>query len=236
MDDNINNENSKLIKVTTMDILHENNNIVLSEINNDIHCNPQVQNNVCHNFEIEQNYVNANANTNTNVNESDQNNNLDNVETPTTTQQIFHTINEKGTSIFLHVLIMATFEIYFYFNYVIELERKLLIDKIKDYLSNFNDYFIEHSTENLEIAIKYVFGNFFDNDIGTYLENQYLEAKEEQQALLHTLLLFCYKLLAFLSCCLLFFIGCGFLHKKNVKWRWIIIENIVMLALLGALE
>ena len=43
----------------------------------------------------------------------------------------YHTISEKLFSILTHVFIMVCFATYFFFEYVIEIEKKLLLDKIK---------------------------------------------------------------------------------------------------------
>ena len=163
MDNNINEENSKLIKVTTMEILRDDGNIVLSNITNNIH---EEKNDISSIFDF--NDIESINDTTSDVNNS------------TNVQNLFHNINEKGTLIFLHVLIMAMFEIYFYFNYVIKIEKKLLIDKINSYLSQFNAYFIEKSDENTGLAIKYFFDSIFENNDGDYLKNQSIKAKDEQ--------------------------------------------------------
>jgi hypothetical protein len=226
---NNNDENSTLIKVPTMETMKilmnksENNNqngIVLSEINNNLHNN---FNNISQNYDV--------ASMTDSVSNTDEiQNNDDNVKTN------LQKINEKGTSILLHVFIMGAFEIYFYFNYVIKLEKTLMTDKINSYLNDFGIYFEEHSNNNMKTAIKYFFDNLFEGNTGAYLKNEYLEAKAEQASLLNTLFMFCYKLMALIGSVFLLFVIGGCFFKHRINWKLIIIENIAMLVFLGLLE
>jgi hypothetical protein len=199
MDDN----NLKLNKISTMNILHEQQENNLNLLNNDS--------------------IDKTENININKN-------------MTNMQNLYHIVNEKGISIFLHILIMAIFEIYFYFNYAAKLEKKLLMDKIKSYFDELNVYYEQRSDKKLNEIISYFFNNMYNNDVNSYLEDQYEQAKHEQKILLNNLLLFCLKILISISCILSFFVICGFFHKQSVKWRWIIIENFFMFCLLGLLE
>ena len=47
----------------------------------------------------------------------------------------FVEIINKFLSIFLHIFIMVVFEIYFYFNYVVQIEKNEFINKINSYLN-----------------------------------------------------------------------------------------------------
>lgn len=240
-DSTIENERLKLVKVTTMDILKASDDIILSETNSILNSKKSPSANDFHPLSIDYDdditnncIVFDNMNNVNNLDNSSDRNNYDS--NTNSIRNFFHTLNEKAISIFLHVLIMATFQIYFYFNYVIGMEKQLLLDKINTYLNEFNEFFTEHSTSTIKTIIHLFFADVYNDDIDTYLYNQYLEAKEEQNKLLHSLLLFCYKILIFISSFFVFFSVCGFLHKQKMHWLWIIAENIIMLGLLGTLE
>jgi hypothetical protein len=149
---------------------------------------------------------------------------------------LLHTTNEKFISIFLHIFIMASFEAYFYFDYVIKLEKQLLVDKINQYLDQVNEFYISHKSDNTDLYIKYLFGKYYEDDAKDYLENEYDESKRDQELMLNKLILFCYKLVASIFCFLVFFVACGFFHKKVIKWKWILIENFFLFGLLGIFE
>lgn len=129
-------------------------------------------------------------------------------------------------SVFLHVFVMIIFEIYFYFNYVVIIEKKAFTDKI-------NDYFDELTKYDTQVLIYNMVE--INNAMDTLYAN-YLEALDEQNKLLHHLMYVACELgggfgLAFLlSWCF------GILHYKQIKWKTIFVENVVMLGLLGCFE
>lgn len=146
-----------------------------------------------------------------------------------------YTSNEKSISVFLHIFIMALFETYFYFNYVIRLEKQMLINKINQYMNEVNEYYITHKNKKTELYINLLFKNFYEDNGKDYLKNKYEESKNNQELTLNKLKVFCYKLIASIFCFFAFFVICGFFHKKT-KWKWILIENLCMFGLLGLFE
>ena len=235
-DNNDNNDNDddenqfKMYKVETMHILNSDYQAVLTEINN-------INNNDINN---DNNNNNDNNDNNNDINNNDNNNdNIDNNKKEiklSRLEHFFHILNEKGVSIFLHIFIMACFETYFYFHYVIKLEKKMLTDRINEYLNDVYKYYINNLNDKEDKYIDFLFKNFYKDDAENYLREQYENAKEENDLLMEQLMNFCYKLIGIIFCIFSFFTLFGFIYRISVKWRWIIIENIGMFGLLGLLE
>jgi hypothetical protein len=129
-------------------------------------------------------------------------------------------------SVFLHVCIMIIFEIYFYFNYVIFIEKEAFLDKI-------NDYFDELTKYNTQV-IAY---NFIEiqNEMDTIYENYRMAVTRQEKELHHLMIVACKIGSGFWSVFFLLWV-IGILHFKEIKWKTILVENIVMLVLLGLFE
>jgi hypothetical protein len=141
----------------------------------------------------------------------------------------------KLLSIFLHIFIMVIFEIYFYFNYVVQIERNEFLKKINSYLnaieSNANFNKIQKQT------IKYIiesqnYGSSFIN----YLYEQYIQSLQEQKNILQKLLILASKMAGTIGLILLILFGFGLANRKKIKWNWILFENFFMFILLGIFE
>lgn len=144
-------------------------------------------------------------------------------------------IMNKLLSVFLHIFIMVIFEIYFYFNYVVLIEKNEFIDKINSYLIEFesNVAFNQVQKDFIKLIIK---TQNHDQSFITYLYNQYLESLEKQKALLDKLLIFACKMGGVIGIILLVLFGFGLANRKKISWKWILIENFIMFALLGIFE
>lgn len=136
-------------------------------------------------------------------------------------------------SIFLHICLMIIFEIYFYFNYVVVIEKQVFLEKITVYFNDLSHY---NHDKYSPFALSFV-NNASHTD--HLLDDLYIASQESllaQRHLLESLLYAACKIAAAFSIvfCILFVIGV--LHCKNIKWKWIIAENIMMLVLLGCFE
>ena len=144
----------------------------------------------------------------------------------------FIKILEKFISISLHIFIMIVFEIYFYFNYVIIIEKNLFIQKINKYLENFNDL---NLNENEKIIINNLISNN-DNKLIDTLYNNYLDSKEQNNIIINKLIYKSSFYASIVGFCFLIFLLIGIFYRKNIKWKWVIWENIMMLLFLGLFE
>jgi len=189
----------------------ENNSII--ETNNILHLEiDDIDNNDCYHYSL----INNNYYNNCNV----------------FFHENFYKILEKFISISLHIFIMIVFEIYFYFNYVIIIEKNLFIKKINKYLENFNDL---NLNEN-EKSILYNLISNNENILIDTLYNNYLESKEENNNMIEKLIYKSGFYASIVGFCFFIFLIIGILYRKNIKWKWVIWENIMMLLFLGLFE
>lgn len=145
----------------------------------------------------------------------------------------------KFLSITLHIFIMVVFEIYFYFNYVINIEKQAFTDKINAYFSELS-LFNPNTETNPFINNKQIFNillnsNQTEQQLNT-LHEEYIESLNEQEQLHNYLLTKSCYMAGFIGLLLLIFFLNGIYNKKVIKWRWILVENILMLLLLGLFE
>jgi len=147
----------------------------------------------------------------------------------------FIEVINKLLSVFLHIFIMVVFEIYFYFNYVVQIEKNEIINKINSYLIEFESN-VDFNQVQKDL-IKLIIGtqNFSETFISN-LYNQYLESLKEQKALLHKLLIVACKMGGIICLILLVLLGFGLANRKKINWKWILVENFLMFALLGVFE
>jgi hypothetical protein len=143
-------------------------------------------------------------------------------------------IYNKFLSITLHIFIMVVFEIYFYFNYVIEMERAAFIDKINAYFSYlYNSDTSPYSNKNIFYQIINL--NYTENQLNN-VYNEYNEALNEQNELYNKLLTQACYIAGFIGLVLVVLFLNALYNKNVIKWKWIIVENILMLAFLGLFE
>ncbi len=141
----------------------------------------------------------------------------------------------KLLSVFLHIFIMVIFEIYFYFNYVVEIERNEFLKKINSYLGQIesNANFNQLQKEMIKrIFESQNYGASFIN----YLYNQYIESLEEQKKILKQLLIIACKMGGVIGLVLVVLFCLGLANRKKIKWNWILFENFLMFILLGIFE
>jgi hypothetical protein len=147
-------------------------------------------------------------------------------------------IYNKFFSITLHIFIMVVFEIYFYFNYVIEMEREAFISKINAYFSYL--YKSDPSYSNIDDYKKDIFYQIINlNYTQTQLNNvhdEYIESLNEQNELYNKLLTKACYIAGFIGLILVILFLNAIYNNKVIKWRWIIVENILMLIFLGLFE
>ena len=132
-----------------------------------------------------------------------------------------YNILNKFISILLHVSIMIIFEIYFYFNYIVYIEKELFINKITNYINQL----FKIETFRYDIIIH-------DNT----LYNNYINSLKNQKHLLNELLYYACSIASYiiLSLCILLLLG--IIKYKEIKWKWLLIENIIMFSLLAMFE
>jgi hypothetical protein len=140
----------------------------------------------------------------------------------------------KCISITLHVFIMVIFEIYFYFNYVIAMERNVFLSKINNYFTqlmnvknddDINNYLLHKIINSKQIIL-----------LQNQLYEEYINSLHEQEELIKKLLVNALILCGIIGIIVLIFFINGLYNYKFIKWKWILIENIFMLLFLGFFE
>lgn len=140
----------------------------------------------------------------------------------------------KLLSIFLHIFIMIVFEIYFYFNYVVEIEKNEFLNKIKTYLHEFENN-IDLNTEQKKIIVN-ILKLQYNGTFMEYLYNEYIKSLKQQNKLLHKLFIRSCSLGSGIGFILIALIVLSIYNKKKIKWNSILFENIIMFILLGIFE
>ena len=124
---------------------------------------------------------------------------------------------------------MIVFEIYFYFNYVVNIERKEFLDKINSYIGMLNKY-----KSNVAISL-YITTQEIDN-IKQQLYQNYLNAINHQERMAYRLLFLSCEIAGAVGTIVLLLILYAKYKRMPIKWKSIIYENISMFALLGLFE
>lgn len=140
----------------------------------------------------------------------------------------------KFISIFLHIFIMVIFEIYFYFNFVVDIEKEQFLEKIQQYIDEFIHNINLDQTQKM--LIYKLVGDKYDNTLITQLYEMYTKSLKQQKKLLHSLMFKSCKIAGIIGIVLIGLIGFGLFKKYKIKWKWIWVENFLMFALLGIFE
>jgi len=148
--------------------------------------------------------------------------------------KIYYTLSEKILSILLHLFVMAFFEIYFYFNYIIIIEKQMFLEKINTYFNRLSNYYANNIHNTEKIILRNIFNSYYS--IEPLLKHNYEISKKNQIQLYNKLyneslfmlsIIFCFLFVATINCLLI---------RKNINWKLILIENIVMFSLLCIFE
>lgn len=138
-------------------------------------------------------------------------------------------------SIFLHISLMISFEIMFYFKYIIDIEKTEILSKLSNYIDSLNESSLSTTQQ---LAIKTFFNSEDFQTFYAELYDQYRESLSKQHEVTIMLLKRSLSIASAFYCAFFIFLALG-LYKKNkrqVKWKWIIAENVCMFVLLGIFE
>lgn len=176
---------------------------------------------------------------NTNTNTSDSNKKI--IDNESVKKVYFLYCIESGLvetciSISVHTFIMAVFEIYFYFDYIIIIEQKLFMDKIEKYTIELGDYYAERINTKEHMLLKTIFQKKEIYDLLQVLYEDYKDSLKQQKKLLNSLLLQSYKMVIVITSILIVFFTIGIHYKKNIHWKKIFIDNFLMFVCLGIFE
>lgn len=127
--------------------------------------------------------------------------------------------------IFFHILLLSLFEPYFYFCYVTKIENKLILNEVDQYIEIINI-----------LEISPIIKKYFKNNYGKIILNNYKNHLLYQSRHKYNLLVksFSYALIIFLVFSI--FLILGIIIKEKIYWKWIILENLIMISLLASFE
>jgi hypothetical protein len=141
----------------------------------------------------------------------------------------------KLLTVCLHILIMAIFEIYFYFNYVVWIEKNEFLKQINNYFSQLD--YIPLDSSQKQIIKYFINSNQIDyNEYLNYLYNQYINSLSLQKKILNKLLIKACTIAGSIGIIFIFLLIVGLFYRKKIKWNWIWIENLLMFLFLGIFE
>ena len=144
---------------------------------------------------------------------------------------------EMLISVSLHIFIMAIFEVYFYFNYVVIIEKKMFLEKIYQYTDEFSIFYNKNSNNNNRAILMLLFPKKETTLFVGELYNEYRNAQHEQDKLLNELLLKSYKIIVIITSILIVCLTTGlYNYRYKLKWKKIFAENILMFVCLGVFE
>jgi hypothetical protein len=137
----------------------------------------------------------------------------------------------KALSISIHIFIMSIFEIYFYFNYVMKLEKEKFTEEILRYSSK-----ILSQLESRPISYKKIYGILHSTISEKELREKYINAIQQQKQKMDELLYESCKMSGTIGIFVLFFIAINICYQRTIQWKTIFVENIIMFASLGVFE
>lgn len=143
-------------------------------------------------------------------------------------------IINKFISICLHVFIMIIFEIFFYFNYIVNIEKQSFLKELSNYLGQMKN--IPLTSNQIKMIKLILNSNSNSNNLLNMLYEQYIQSLELQKKILHDLLIKSCKMAGIVGIVLIILFLSGLANRKKIKWNWIFIENILMFVFLGIFE
>lgn len=143
----------------------------------------------------------------------------------------------KALSICAHILIMVIFEIYFFFDFIIDIENDKFIGKIDSYFRHLDTIQLNEIERDLMYQLLDNSYHYKENIVETLYTN-YINSKTRQKQTLDTLFIASCKMGGGIG--VVFFILLGVsLHKscrKYIEWKIIFFENVLMFLFLGIFE
>lgn len=137
----------------------------------------------------------------------------------------------KLLSISIHIFIMSIFEIYFYFNYVMKLENEKFTEEIIRFSSK-----IKSQLDSRPIQYRKIYNLLMSSISEKELREKYNAAIHQQKQKIDELLYNSCKMSGIIGIFVLFFIVINIAYHKNIHWKTIFIENVVMFTSLGVFE
>jgi hypothetical protein len=128
---------------------------------------------------------------------------------------------------------MIVFEIYFFFNFIVQIEKEEFLKNIQSYLNQLNSLELNEYQKTL---INIVITEHLNNKYYLALHENYINSLEEQEKKLNQLLNKACGMASIVGLILLLLLFSSLINIKKIKWNWIVVENILMFVFLGIFE
>lgn len=142
-------------------------------------------------------------------------------------------MKNKLISVFFHIFLMSVFEIFFYFFFIVNIEKELFLEKLMTY----NDQLYKNYNENISPEQHVILSNaiykLFNDKMLEDLKNDYEEDMKQQKMLFDMLL---NKAIILSTIVGSIFISTVIYGRKEVKINWVLFENILLFLFLGLYE
>lgn len=142
-------------------------------------------------------------------------------------------IKNKLISVFFHIFLMSVFEIFFYFFFIVNIEKELFLEKLMTYNEQLYKNYNENISPEQHVIISNAIYNLFNEKMLEDLKNDYDEDMKEQKILFNMLL---NKSIILSTIVGSIFISTIIYGRKEVKINWVLFENILLFLFLGLYE
>jgi hypothetical protein len=142
-------------------------------------------------------------------------------------------LKNKLISVFFHIFLMSVFEIFFYFFFIVEIEKELFLEKLMTYNKKIYEQYNENVSPEEHVMISNTIYNLFNEKMLKDLKDNYEEDMHQQKIL--------FKMLFNKAIILSTIIGSIFIStiiygRKEIKINWVLFENILLFFFLGLYE
>lgn len=142
-------------------------------------------------------------------------------------------LKNKLISVFFHIFLMSVFEIFFYFFFIVNIEKELFLQKLMTYNNQLYENYNKNISPEQHIIISTTLHNLFNEKMIEDLKQNYEEDMEQQKILFNMLL---NKAIILSTIVGSIFISTIIYGRKEVKINYVLFENILLFLFLGLYE
>jgi hypothetical protein len=139
----------------------------------------------------------------------------------------------KLISVVFHIFLMSVFEIFFYFFFIVNIEKELFLEKLMTYNKQIYEKYNENVSPEEHAIISNTIYNLFNEKMLKDLKDNYEEDIHQQKILFKMLL---NKAIILSTVVGSIFISTIIYGRKEVKLNWVLFENILLFLFLGLYE
>jgi hypothetical protein len=142
-------------------------------------------------------------------------------------------LKNKLISVFFHIFLMSIFEIFFYFFFIVNIEKELFLEKLMIYNKQLYEKYNENVSPEEHAILSNTIHNLFNEKMLKDLKDNYEEDMYQQKMLFNMLLNKAIILSIIVGS---IFISTIIYGRKEIKINWVLFENILLFLFLGLYE